>query len=211
VIRIRTSTDIERYLNQLVETDSRLEPIRAIAGPLPLRLAKPDFAGLADIVVSQHVSKHSAAAIMQRLRNTIDPLTPENFVATPNERLIEVGLTRAKQQALYGLANAISTRQLDLMAICQLPADEAIAQLSEHKGVGPWTAEVFLLFCGGRTDVFPAGDVALRTAIGDAFNIEPRPSVQETRAISEQWAPLGGVAARLFWAYYAVRKDQTNK
>ena len=209
VRRIQTLKDIELYLPQLIEADPSLAPIKQTAGPLPLRLSSPDFSGLAEIVVSQHVSKQSAAAIMKRLVKSVNPLNARHFNEANDELLVEVGLTRAKQQALQDVANSILAGDLDLTSICELDQEESLARLTAFKGIGPWTAEVFLLFCGGHVDIFPAGDVALRTAIGDAFNIEPRPSEPEARKISNRWAPLRGIAARLFWAYYAARKKPT--
>ena len=209
--RIRTLHDIELYLEKLIESDTRLAPIKRIAGPLPLRLSSPDFSGLAGIVVSQHISKPSAVAIMQRLENTVKPLTAERLVRTDGELLSGAGLTRAKRQTLQDVAQAVVAGELDLSTICELGADEAQTRLTKFKGIGPWTAEVFLLFCGGHIDVFPAGDIALRTAIGEAFDSRPRPSAAQVRKISNQWAPLRGVAARLFWAYFSARKTAVTR
>lgn len=201
--RIRTIGDIEKFVDQLVRADPRLKPIQDMAGPLPLRRSEPNFDGLAEIVLSQHVSKASAAAVNQRLRAMISPMTAERLTKFSDDQLGQAGLTRPKQKTLRGIAESILNGDLNLDDVCQLPSPQAMIRLQELKGIGPWTAEVFLLLCDGRTDVFPAGDVALRTAIGHALNMNPRPSTEAVRQMAEVWGDLRGVAARLFWEYYA--------
>ena len=97
---------------------------------------------------------------------------------------------------------------LDLHGLCDLPHDAAIAQLTAVRGIGPWTAEVYLLFCAGHPDMFPAKDVALQSAVGDAFSLAARPDEKALAAIAESWAPWRGVAARLFWAYYRATRGR---
>ena len=205
--RITNLDDIEAGLAALLEIDPRLEPLSRLSGPLPLRLRAPGFHGLAEIIVSQQVSKTSAAAMFGRLVKLVDPLIADNILALGEEPMIAAGLSRAKQSTLTLVASAIEQDSLDLEALCHMPVDEAQNSLTAIKGIGPWTAEVFLLFCAGHPDIFPAGDVALQHAVGVGIGLTQRPKDKEVRQLAEQWSPWRGIAARLFWAYYAHLKQ----
>jgi DNA-3-methyladenine glycosylase II len=93
---------------------------------------------------------------------------------------------------------------LDFDVVEKLPADEAAAYLTAHKGIGPWTAEIYLMFCSGQPDIFPAGDLALQKAVGHALGMDHAPNVRELVDIARQWTPHRHAAALLFWKYYAV-------
>ncbi|ERM02839.1 DNA-3-methyladenine glycosidase [Brucella intermedia 229E] len=209
--RIDTLSDIEAGLEALVLADTRLADIRSRSHAVPLRRSEPGgFESLASIIVAQQVSTASAAAIWARLKQAIDPLTPEAYIAGGGEEAWRfAGLSRPKQRTLLAVSEALARDGLDLHGLCELPAGgEAIAALTAIKGIGPWTAEVYLLFAAGHPDVFPAGDVALQTAVGHAFAHETRPDAVALRKLAEDWAPWRGVAARLFWAYYAAIKGR---
>jgi DNA-3-methyladenine glycosylase II len=207
--RIVDIGDVEIGLAALLELDPRLEPLSKLAGPLPLRLRAPGFTGLAEIIVSQQVSKTSAAAMFGRLVTLVDPLTANNILKLGEEPMIAAGLSRAKQSTLTLVAGAIEYGGMNLEALCQMPICEAQDTLTSIKGIGPWTAEVFLLFCAGHSDIFPAGDVALQHAVGVGLGLTQRPTDKEVRQLAEIWSPWRGIAARLFWAYYAyLRQDK---
>ena len=199
--RIVVAEDIAAGLDALCAADPRLEKVRAMAGEVPLRLSEPGFRSLASIVVSQQVSRASADAIFGRLTRLLDPLTHEAVLAAGEEVFREAGLSRPKQRGLLAVAQAVADG-LDLHHLCTLDAGEAIAALTRVPGIGPWTAEVYLLFAAGHPDIFPARDVALQSAVGHALGIEPRPPEKALIAIAESWSPWRGVASRLFWAYY---------
>ncbi|MDQ0456526.1 DNA-3-methyladenine glycosylase family protein [Rhizobium paknamense] len=199
---IQSEADIERGLSALLASDPRLEAIAAGAGPLPLRLAEPGFGGLAYIIVSQMVSRASATAIWSRLAAAMGTPTPETYLGLGEEALA-CGLSRAKYQCLTALCEAIIDGSLDPLGVLTLPAEEAIATLCRIRGIGLWTSEVYLMFCGGHPDIFPAGDVALRIALGQGLGFEERPDIRKTAAEARAWQPWRSVAARLFWAYYA--------
>lgn len=203
---IRNDEDIKQGLVQLVSLDARLQAIAEHAGDLPLRLQEPGFAGLARIIIGQQVSTASAAAIHARFVKHVSPVTPSAFLEAGEPIWIEIGLSRAKQTTLDGLAKALTSGALDLAEIPQLPANDAIANLTALKGIGPWTAEVYLLFSAGHPDIFPAGDLALQEALKLALNLENRPTEKETREIAAKWSPHRGIAARVFWAYYKAVK-----
>lgn len=203
---ITTADDVALGLAELVAIDPRLEPLARRLAPLPLRLAEPGFAGLAHIVVSQMVSRASAEAIWARIRAAIGEVpSAEAYLAVEADVVAGLGLSRAKASTLELAARAVASGALDLSAIARLDGAEAIARLTALKGIGLWTSEVYLMFCGGHPDIFPAGDVALRAAVGDVFGHEVRPDIRQVVRIAEAWRPWRSVAARLFWAHYAAR------
>jgi DNA-3-methyladenine glycosylase II len=204
--RITSRADIAEGLTGLLAADVRLVGVRAIAGEIPLRLRPPGFEGLARIVVSQHVSVASAQAIWDRLETRLRPFTPAALCACRHLDLRADGLSGAKIRTLRAMCEAIADG-LDLQALDQVSADEAHGRLIAIKGIGPWTADVFLMFCLGHADAFAAGDVALQNAARDAFDLEDRPSAGDLLAIAEAWRPWRAVAARLLWAYYRARRE----
>lgn len=188
----------------LIALDPSLEPVARAAGPLPERPGLPGFAGLAGVVVSQLVSRASADAIWARLTAATGPMTPEAYLAAAQGQGPRLGLTAAKADTLGRVAEAVLAGSLDLDGLAGLEADEAVRRLTGIKGIGPWTAEVHLLFNCGHADIFPAGDLALRIAYGAAFGTGERPEAERLRARAADWAPLRSTAARLFWAYYGA-------
>lgn len=205
---IETPDDVARGLAHLRMADPRLEAVIAEAGTVPLRRSEPGFASLASVVVAQQVSRQSADAIWGRLTTLIDPLEPAAFIAAGEEAWRQAGLSRPKQRALVAIGEAVLEERIDLLHLCRIDGASAIEAMTAIKGIGPWTAEVYLLFAAGHPDVFPAGDVALQSAVADAFSLPARPAPAELRAIAESWAPWRGVAARLFWAFYAARRGR---
>ncbi|WP_426288932.1 DNA-3-methyladenine glycosylase family protein [Ensifer adhaerens] len=206
---IRTHEDIEAGLSGLVMLDARLGHVVARAGPVPLRRTDPGYRGLASIIVSQMVSKASAAAIWRRMEEKVGEVTAASVNSLSDEDCRAIGLSRAKAEALRRVAEVVVSGQIDLDAICNIEGSEAIRELTAIKGVGRWTAEVYLLFCAGHPDVFPSGDVALQNAIGHGLGLELRPSAREIDSLAASWSPWRSVAARLFWAYYSqeMRRD----
>lgn len=204
---IRCADDIAEGAAELARLDPALAPALAAVEAIPLRLSTPDFAGLAGIIVSQQVSKASAEAIHGRLVRLVDPLDATNMLAASDEVLREAGLSRPKQRTLRAIAAAVDAGELDLGGLCALPATDAIAMMTQVKGIGPWTAEIYLLFCAGHADIFPAGDLALQEAARMLLGLENRPGDKELRALAQTWSPWRGVASRLLWAYYAVQKQ----
>jgi len=144
--RIDTEADIEAGLSALVAADPRLEPVAARAGRLPLRRRPGGFAGLASIVVSQQVSTASANAIWGRVAAAYDPFTPQALIRARATRLAGLGLSAPKIRALKEIAKAIADGRLDCDALPDLPADAAHAALCAIHGIGPWTADIYLLF-----------------------------------------------------------------
>jgi DNA-3-methyladenine glycosylase II len=198
---IASLDDIAAGLDALCALDPRLEAVRAAAGEVPLRRSPPGFASLVSIVVAQQVSRASADAIFGRLAGLADPLTPQALLGADDALYRQAGLSRPKQKTIVAIAAAVS-EGLDLAALCDLEAEEAIAALTAIQGIGRWTAEVYLLSAAGHPDVFPARDVALQAAVGHALGLAARPDEKSLVRIAESWSPHRGVASRLFWAYY---------
>jgi DNA-3-methyladenine glycosylase II len=187
-----------------------VEMLIAIGGPPPLRRREPGFAGLAAIIVSQQVSVASARAIFGRLEGRIAPLEAAQLATAPEEDLRACGLSTAKIRALRNVAEAIGDGALDLAGLASLDAEEAHNALVAVKGVGPWTADIFLLFCLGHPDAFPAGDLALQEAAKLALKLKVRPDATRLERIAERWRPWRGVAARMLWAYYREVKARSG-
>jgi DNA-3-methyladenine glycosylase II len=205
--QIRDMNDIRKGLSMLARRDAQLKAILPAVGEVPLRLAQPGFAGLAAIVISQQVSKASADAIYSRLVSLVVPLEPAGILAADEEIFRSAGLSRPKQRTLVHVADAIVSGTLDLDHVCTLDPQEAIDAMTAVKGIGPWTAEIYLMFCAGHADIFPAGDLALQEAARAAYGLENRPDDKQLRAIAAAWTPWRSVAARLLWSYYRTLKQ----
>ncbi|PLC49783.1 DNA-3-methyladenine glycosidase [Pollutimonas subterranea] len=206
--RLASEEALAQQLQSLLRLDPRLCQVHDIAGPFSPRISQPGFAGLARIVCGQQLSVASASAIWNRLQAQPGATTPEGFLALDEESICGVGLSRSKYRTLRGLAEVIVAGGLDFSAVEALGAEAAIAQLTSHKGIGPWTAEIYLMFCAGHPDIFPAGDLALQKAVGDAFGINPHPDRRALMAIAAKWAPHRATAALLFWRFYAARRNR---
>lgn len=206
--RLTTDKVLARHLHSLLQLDPRLSKVHNIAGPFSPRIRAPGFAGLARIICGQQLSVASANAIWGRLDTLPGGVTAETFLGHSQETLCGAGLSRSKYLTLKGVAEAVVADELDLGEIGELANEPAIAQLTRYKGIGPWTAEIYLMFCTGHPDIFPAGDLALQKAVADAFNITPHPNPRTLTEISTKWAPYRATAALLFWSFYAARRKR---
>ncbi len=204
---IANADDLAEGLAHLTRVDRRLKKVARIAGELPVRRTEPGFVGLARIVVGQQLSVASARAIWGRFVEAFPELTPDAIHRARDPRFRKAGMSAPKIRTLRAIAAACRDG-LDLDGLAALPAEEAIAQLTALKGIGPWTADIYLLFCLGHPDVFPVGDLALRVAVADAFGVEAPVPVDELTLIAAKWSPWRSVAATLFWAYYGQRKQK---
>ena len=187
-----------------------VEKLVLIGGQPPLRRREPGFAGLAAIIVSQQLSVASANAIYGRLEARFAPLEGARLAGATEEELRDCGLSTPKIRALRALAEAVAGGALDLAGLASLDAEDAHERLVAVKGVGPWTADIFLLFCLGHPDAFPAGDLALQEAVKLALSLKTRPDATRLERIAERWRPWRGVAARMLWAYYRGVKQRSG-
>ncbi len=202
--------DIEAARQAVVELDPALARAHEQTPAFEWRRRVGGFEGLFHMIVDQQVSIASAAAIWARVDAGLDgEVTPERTLATDIETLRSFGLSI--QKATYGheIARAHVERRIDFDHLGSLPDEEAVARLTAIKGVGKWTAETFLMFCEGRRDVFPAGDIALQEAIRWVDRADLRPREKEACARAEIWRPHRSVAAHLLWGWYgAVRRGE---
>ena len=204
---LHTQADLEAALAQLIRADARLAPVAEKAGAFALRRREAGFAGLCAIVCGQQLSTASAAAIRNRLFAAFDPFHHDSVRRARTDRLRRLGLSAPKIKAIREIAKAVAKGHIDLGAVGDMAADEAHVRLTALHGVGPWTADIYLLFCLGHADAFPAGDLAVQEAARIALNLRKRPDAKRLGKIAQAWRPWRGVAAHLLWAYYhAVKK-----
>lgn len=204
--RLDSEADLDRGLAHLLKADPRLAGVLAVAGRPPLRRRPGGFPGLAATVVGQQLSIASANAIWSRLAATFDPFEPAALRRARIVKLKRAGLSDAKIRAMRAIAAAVLSGELDFEALAMMGADEAHRRLVAVHGIGPWTADSYLLFCLGHADAWPAGDLALQEAVRLAFALAERPAAKVMCTLAEPWRPWRGVAAFLLWSYYRAVK-----
>lgn len=207
VVIITDDEDVQRGVRSLRRRCAIMRKVHSAAGDPPLRLREPGFAGLARIVVSQQLSVASARAIWARCTDRISPMNAAEVARLDDDTLRACGLSAPKIRTLRALAHAVNEDGLALEAAGALPDDELRARLIAIHGIGPWTADIFQMFCLGRADAFAPGDLALQVAAQAAFDLAERPTAGELEQLAEAWRPWRSVSARLLWAYYAVIKS----
>lgn len=207
-IHLNSQSDLDDAMALLVKQDPRLQPILEQTGMPALRQREPGFTGLAAIVCGQQLSTASAGAIWKRVSAAIDPFDHETIRKARADRLGRLGLSAAKIKTLKLLARELGSERLNLDVLAEEDADAAHNTLISLHGIGPWTADVYLLFCLGHGDAWPAGDLAVQEAIKIGLGLPTRPTVKQMAAIAEPWRPVRGAAAHLWWAYYKVMKKR---
>jgi DNA-3-methyladenine glycosylase II len=207
-IHLNTQDDLEDAVNALVKLDPRLRPILELTGMPALRRREPGFAGLAAIVCGQQLSTASAAAIWGRFSTAFDPLHHDAIKRARADRLGRLGLSAAKIKTLKNLARELAAERLNLDVLAEEDADAAHHTLTALHGIGPWTADVYLLFCLGHGDAWPAGDLAVQEAVKVGLGLKTRPTQKQMAPLAEPWRPLRGAAAHLWWAYYKVMRGR---
>ncbi len=207
-IHLNSQADLEEAIARLVSQDPRLAPIVAQTGMPALRRRDPGFTGLAAIVCGQQLSIASASAIWGRVSASFDPFDHDAIRKARRDRLGRLGLSAAKIKTLKLLAREIAGERLNLDVLAEEDADAAHHTLTSLHGIGPWTADIYLLFCLGHGDAWPAGDLAVQEAMRIGLGLKARPTVREMAALAEPWRPLRGAAAHLWWAYYKVMKKR---
>ena len=189
-------------LQRIVAADPDLAGIEAAAGPLPWRRRAAGFEGLLQAIVGQQISNQAAAAIWGRLRAVPGALQPQGLLALDEAALRTAGLSRPKVAHARSLAAAFADGTLEEGALAAMEDEAAIAAIASVRGMGRWSAEVYLLFALEREDVFPAGDLALAGAAADLKGLAARPGPVPLRALAEGWRPWRGLAARLLWHHW---------
>lgn len=189
-------------LAALAAADADLAAVLARFGAPPSRRRAPGFESLVKIIVGQQVSVASADAIWRRLEAGLGRVAPEPVLAAGPDRLATMGLSRPKAAYVSGIAEAVTGGALDLDGLDALADEDAMAALVAIRGIGRWTAEIYLLSALGRPDVWPAGDLALMNAARAVKRLDARPDAGGMIALAEAWRPWRAVAARLLWHYY---------
>ncbi len=186
----------------LVSRDPQLAQAVARFGPPPLWHRRPCFATLVRIILEQQVSLAAAHAVFKRLTAMVVPFSAARFRQMGDSHLAAAGLTRQKRACSQALAESITTRRLRLKTIAAMPDDEARRSLMTIRGIGPWTADIYLLLALRRPDIWPCGDLALNKALVAVKNLAKRPPEKALAAIASAWHPWRAVAARILWHYY---------
>lgn len=206
---IMSEADIADGVRALQRLCPHMKLIAARVGQPPLRRYPPDLRGLARIIVGQQLSTASAEAIWKRTETLVGPFTARRLLAHDETSLRSAGLSAAKIRTLHALARAAADG-LDVADLVHASDDDVRASLTAVHGIGPWTADIFLLFCLGRADAWASGDLALQLAARDVLGLKERPAASELDVHAERWRPWRGVAARLLWADYGLRKAQKS-
>ncbi len=195
-----TSESLASAAAELAARDRHLGSIYQRHGVPPMWGRPPGFGTLLRIVLEQQVSLVSARSMFARLNSNIQPFTPEGFITAGEARLRSLGVTRQKSHYCIQVAHAATNG--GLRRIGRMNDEEAHATLLRIKGVGPWTANIYLLMALKRPDIWPDGDIALATAVGRVRGMKTRPSFVELAKIADAWRPYRSVAARMLWQFY---------
>lgn len=205
---IETESDIEEGVTALIRVCPHMEGVHGVTGLPPLRRRANGFEGLARIIVGQQLSVASAAAIWGRVERAVKPFDAYMVLRKRTTTLRKCGLSAGKINTLRVIAEAIASGELDLDGQ-SLASDQQVKEaLTALKGVGPWTADIYLMFCLGRADGWAPGDLALRYAVRDACGLDDIPDEAAMIEMAERWRPWRSVAARMLWAYYGIRRTQ---
>ena len=191
---------------ELAARDEMLAGIHAVHGHPPLWRRATGFTTLVHIILEQQVSLKSAKAMLVRLQGVIEPFTPERFVELGYDYLRSLGVTRQKSAYLIDLSGSIVNGQLNFTQLARMSDDDARLALTRIKGIGLWSADVYLLMAMRRADIWPAGDLALAVAMKELKGLPARPDHRELEQLAEQWRPHRAVAARMLWQYYLGRR-----
>jgi DNA-3-methyladenine glycosylase II len=197
-------------IRELAIRDQDLARVITAYGAPPLWVREPGFPSLVYIILEQQVSLASARAAFQRLRAVANPLTPARFLKLSAEQLRQIGFSRQKTLYTRLLAEALVMRYLDLKDLHDLPDDTARKFLIALKGIGAWTADIYLLSALRRPDIWPIGDLALAVAVQEVKRLHSRPSPERLEKLSQPWRPYRAVAARLFWHAYLSKRGQNS-
>jgi DNA-3-methyladenine glycosylase II len=200
--RLSDVADLEKAAAQLCKIDPRFHAILDVHGMPSLRTSPQGLEGLLLIVTEQFLSLSAAAAIWARVRKAIEPFDAVTILKFSADELLSLGLSRAKTKSFHEIAARVIDGRLDFSEFDDLTEDAIFKKLCALPGVGPWTADIYLLAVMGASDAWPAGDLALRIAIHDFLKLDARPEINQMPFHAENWRPHRAVAARLLWSHY---------
>ncbi len=189
-------------MDVLISTCPDIRRAHKLIGLPAARDRKPGFATLLRIIIDQQVSVQSGAAIWKRLEAGLGTCTPDSVLAAGDGPLSDYGLSRPKTRYALGLAQAIKQGELDLDGLATADKDVVFDQLTAIKGIGRWTAEIYLMFALNHSDIWPSGDLALAEAVRRLLGLPDRPTPQQLDVIAERWRPERTTAAVFLWHCY---------
>lgn len=192
----------------LASRDKHLAAILKQHGPPPLWRRQQGFPTLVKIILEQQVSLASAASIYNRLANAIDPFVPLRFIETGEAYVRSLGVTRQKAAYLVRLAESIESQELRLRSVSRMTDGDAKAALMSIKGIGSWSADIYLLMAMRRADIWPSGDLALATSMMEVKQLEVRPNELKLHELAEPWRPFRAVGARMLWQSYLAKRNR---
>jgi DNA-3-methyladenine glycosylase II len=207
--KIITEKSLPTFTTILCQKDPDFAVVVATLGIPPLWKREEGLATLMHIILEQQVSLASAQAMFERICRICKP-EAEEIRALGEEGLKANGVTRQKARYIVGISEAVASGELDFTALCTMSDNEVRRELMKFKGVGVWTADVYLLMALSRTDVFPSGDLALQIAAQEVKRLPKRPTASELETLAEQWRPYRAVAARVLWQWYVEKKKKIS-
>ena len=193
---------IRRHLNALAKRDADVKRGLQLVRYPPPRIREQGFATFLSTIVSQQISTEAAAAIMQRLRALLPVMEAAEVLQLPTGSLRAAGLSSRKVEYVEGLAQAMLCKQFDPAQLAQMEDQAVIETITSLKGFGPWSAEIYLMFSLQRSDIFPAGDLALRIALQKLKGLDEPLNETQARAVVESWAPYRSAGSLFLWHYY---------
>jgi DNA-3-methyladenine glycosylase II len=193
-----------------------LDPIFAeslrVGGPVLREFTRPrGFPGLLRIVMEQQLSTKVAATLWDKLCRQLNPVTPDAFLRLGEEELRACGFSRQKISYARGLAEAVASGRFDIEAVHGMDDESALAALVELKGIGRWSAEIYLMMALGRPDIWPVGDLAIQLGVQRLKGWTEKPSLAQLEAVAEPWRPHRSLAAKLVWHHYVALQEQATK
>src|SRR3984893_18637806 len=207
-LHLNTQDDLEAAIHALITLDPRLKCVFELTGIPALRRRPPGFAGLSAIVSGKQLSTASAAAIWGRVSAAFDPFHHDSLRKARADKLGRLGLSAAKIKTLKGVARELASGRLNFDVLANEDADAAHNTLTALHRICWWTADVYLLFCLGHGDAWPAGDLAVQEAVKIGLGLKTRPTAKQMAPLAEPWRPMRGAAAHLWWTYYRVLKNR---
>lgn len=194
--------------SHLADIDTDLEAVLNEFGAPPMWSRDPGFPTLIYIVLEQQVSLASAKAAFEQLKKSVPELSPSNFLKLDDRILRKIGFSRQKTEYCQNIAIAIEERTLPIDEFAHMPDNRIRSELQKIKGIGPWTADIYLLMALNRPDIWPVGDLALISAIQKVKNLPERPTAEEFKMLGDPWKPWRAVAARILWHHYLSNSGQ---
>ena len=200
--KVECEADIAEAVAHLIALEPRFAEVIAAHGHPPLRRANAALESLLRIITDQLISRQAGIAIWRRIEVRLAPFDPGAIARKREASLMKLGLSGAKARSFKAVATAVADGTLDFATLAKLSDADVLAALTALDGIGPWTADIFLLTAMGRSDAWPAGDLALQVAARHLFDLDTRPNHKQLTQMAEGWRPWRSVAARLLWSHY---------